>query len=61
MESEVIATDTDQKGIKGICLCKQETHVEASSRTIVSNYNTDKRFPTCIGPSLHWCTQSVLH
>ena len=32
---EVIATDTDQKGNKGICLCKQETHVENSSRTIV--------------------------
>ena len=24
-----------KKGIKGICLCKQETHVEDSSRTVV--------------------------
>ena len=31
-------TDVDQMEAKGICLCKQETHVEDSSRTIVKPY-----------------------
>jgi len=32
-DTEVVAAETEEKGI---CLCKQETHVEDSSRTIVT-------------------------
>jgi hypothetical protein len=32
-DTEVVTAETERKGI---CLCKQETHVEDSSRTIVT-------------------------
>jgi len=32
-DTEVVAAETERE--KGVCLCKQETHVEDSSRTIV--------------------------
>jgi len=34
MDTEVVAAETERE--KGVCLCKQETHVEDSSRTIVT-------------------------
>ena len=40
-DTEVVAIDTNQKkGIKGICLYKQETHIENSSRTIITPPST---------------------
>ena len=36
-KSKVLVRTSDQKGAKGICLCKQETHVEDSSRAIVTS------------------------
>jgi len=33
-DTEVVAAETERE--KGVCLCKQETHVEDSSSTIVN-------------------------
>ena len=37
-KSEVLVRKSDQEGTKGICLCKQETHVEDSHRALVKVY-----------------------
>jgi hypothetical protein len=36
-KSEVLVWTSDQEGTKGICLCKQETHVEDSPRALVKS------------------------
>jgi len=38
MDTEVVAAETERE--KGVCLCKQETHVEDSSSTIVTPPST---------------------
>ena len=39
-KSEVLVWTSDQEGTKGICLCKQETHVEDSPRALVTTYRS---------------------
>ena len=40
--TEVVAAETERE--KGVCLCKQETHVEDSSRTIVKTLSYERGY-----------------